>query len=144
MIKSYNKITLNDLQSDNDIEVEINWREDDPATNECKVLKFHLANSKFAYIKREEFIALALALGSREEKRNLIPTRETRTRWYETTLGVKAAKDIQKGQMIIFNVKIPLPDEREVVWGKTERLPNEVSKKLPEGLVVPKTGLIIK
>ena len=144
MIKSHNKVKLTDIQSGNHLEAEINWKEDDPLTNEGKVLKFKLPGGKYAYIKREEIVALAMVLGKREEVRNLIPQKFTKTRWYETDLMIKATKDVQKGEQIIFHVAIPLPDEREVGWGQTEQLPNKVANKLPSGIEIPKGGLKIK
>ena len=142
MIKEHNQATLKDVQGNNDLVVEMNWNPKDPLTNEAKILRVKLPGSKHSYIKRDELHRLMLIIGTRPQKSQLIPELIRRSRWYETKLGVEASKDIRKGDMIIFDVKIPLPDEREVVWGRTERLPNNVTKRLPEGLVVPKTGFI--
>lgn len=125
MEKQYNKFRLED-QSGNlkDLIIEVNWNEKDPKTNECKVLKLTYPDGQQAYVKKEYLNSLLFVLGTAEEQKKMIPQTLTKVKWYETTVGVTATKDIRKGEKIVFPIKISLPAEREEVIGKVEKQSN--------------------
>ena len=59
---------------------------------------------------------MLFAIGNKEEQVKMIPQTIRRTKWYETVISVKAKKDIKKGEIITFPLKITLPTvEEEVV-----------------------------
>ena len=116
MIKTYEKFRIVDLAGKPAVEIEVNWELNNTEMNECKVLKFNYPDGTVSYVKRELLNQLLFAIGTPEEQRKLIPQKLTKVRWYETILGVKATKDIRKGEMINFPIKISLPPiEEEVI-----------------------------
>lgn len=96
--------------------VDVNW-EDNVKTNECKVLRFTFPDGTHAFVERQHLMEMMFAIGSYEEQKDLVPQKLTRSRWYETTVGVKATKDIRKGEMINFPIKLSLPDQTDEILG---------------------------
>ena len=138
MIENYEKFRISDLNKEKDFFIEVNYK-DDPETNQCKILKITFPNKDVAYIKRDELMAFLFAIGRPEDQRKMIPQRIRRTRWYETVIGVKATKDIRKGEMMNFPIKISLPDVSEEVIGeiKKDYIIEKKPKSLPN-LILPK------
>ena len=96
--------------------LEVNWKDDDPTTNESKVLKVTSPEGHESFIDREHFMSFLFAIGREEDQRDMMPQKISRVRWYETVLSVKATKDIRKGEAIVFPIKISLPaEEKEVI-----------------------------
>ena len=96
---------------------EINWNPSDEDTNNCKVVKFTFPDGKQSYVKKKNLIEILFAMGSPEEQVKMIPQKLIRTRWYETVVGVKAKRNIGKGEMINFPIKLSLPDREEEIIG---------------------------
>ena len=116
MIRHYEKLRIPDVNRKNSFEVEVNWNPRDKKTNECQYLRFTFPNGDKALVKRENFQAFLFAVGTPEQQRSLLAQSTKHVRWYETTVGVTAKKDIRKGEKIIFPIKITLPAfEQEAV-----------------------------
>ena len=138
MIEKYDKFRISDLNKEKDFFVEVNYK-DDPEINQCKILKITFPNKDVAYIKRDQLMAFLFAIGRPEDQRKMIPQTIRRTRWYETVIGVKATKDIRKGEMMNFPIKISLPDVSEEVISeiKKDYIIEKKPKSLPN-LILPK------
>ena len=121
MIRTYEKLRIPDVNRKNSFEVEVNWNPKDPKTNECKYLRFKFPNGDKALVKREYFQAFLFAVGTPEQQRSLIPQSTKHTRWYETTLGITAWKDVRKGEKLVCAVKISLPAFEDEAVGELAR-----------------------
>lgn len=106
MIKDHEKIRLPDENGKHDLFFEVNWDTENTKTNGCKVLKVTLPDGKEAFIKRDYFHAFLFAISREEEQRKMIPQILTKVHSKETMFGVKATKDIRKGEMINFSAKV--------------------------------------
>lgn len=117
MLEKFEKFKIIDINGrDTKMRIEVNWNSDDKKSNECKILKLTFPDGNKAFIKKELLFSLLFTIGSKEEQRKMIPQKLTKVRWYETILGVKATKDIRKGEMINFPIKISLPNiEEEII-----------------------------
>lgn len=118
MISDFQKFILPDANKKNNIKAEVNWNPTDVNSNECKIIKFILPNGKESYIKRDDLNEILFAIGKAEDQRRLIPQKLTHVKWYETVVGVKATKDIKKGEVINFPIKLSLPAGEEEVIGE--------------------------
>ena len=122
MLTTHEKLRLSDKNGKNDVFVSVNWKLDDPATNECKVIKFELPGGEEAYIAREHLLAFLFAISKEEDQREMIPQKLTKVRWYETVVKVKAKNDVRKGEELVFPIKLSLPaEEREVIGAVPQR-----------------------
>ncbi len=119
MIEGHEKFRLQDKDGKYDLFAEVNWK-DDPKIKECKVIKFEL-DGKTAYINRDNLLAMLFAIGRPEDQRKMIPQKQTKVKWYETVVGVKATKDIHKGETITFPLKISLPAEEKEIIGEVKK-----------------------
>lgn len=127
MIKGYEKLRIPDENKLQDIIVEVNWNLHDKESKDCRMLRVTLGG-KSATIKKEHFMAILFAIGNEEEQRKMIPTTTTRSRWYETIVSVKAKKNIEKGEDIIFPIKLSLPTIEEEVISEMKRELTEKGK----------------
>ena len=123
MLKEHEKFRVLDENKINNFFIEANWKGKDPRTNDCKVLRFTFPGGKEAYIKKEYLNAILFALGNEVEQRQLLPQKLSRVRWYETILGIRAEKDIHKGEMINVPVKLSIPSEEEQIIGELRASP---------------------
>ena len=121
MIEGHEKFKLHDKNGKHDVILEVNFRPDDPLTNECKVVKVRWKNGEEAIIDREHLHGFLFAIGRSEDQQKLIPQTLTRVKWYETTVSVKATKDIHKGENITFPIKITLPSVEEHAIAEVKR-----------------------
>jgi len=117
MIDTYEKFAIPDEKNGKEIIIEVNW-EDNPQTDQCKVLKLTLPKEKVVYVKKEFLNAMLFAVGNSEEQRKMIPQRVRHNRHYETVVSVQAKTDIRKGEKITFPIKISLPTYEEEVLGQ--------------------------
>ena len=108
MIRDYNKLRIPDENKTSDIIAEVNWNVYDKKTNDCKYVRITV-DGKTSVIKKEHLYAFLFTIGNEEEQRKMIPKVETRSRWYETTISVKAKHDIKRGEEITFPLKLTLP-----------------------------------
>ena len=129
MIKSNEKFRIFNTEEREIFKVEVNW-EDKELTNKCKVLRIIFPDGKVEYVKKEVLLGLLVSIGKSNEIEQIMPLKTRRMKWYETTLGVKATKDIKKGEMISFPVKLELPATEEELLG--------LKKRSASGLVIPK------
>lgn len=126
MITEYEKLQLVDAdERATGVTMEVNWKKD-PKISECKIIKMTQKDGTVSYIKREMLQAFLFAIGTAEDQKAMIPTQITRSKWYETVVGVKATKDIKKGEEIRFPLKLSLPDiHREAI----EEVKHDIKKK---------------
>ena len=109
MITTYEKFRLQDEDKKNDFFVEVNWKEDDENTNNCKILKVTHPNGDVSYLKKEYLNAILFVIGTESEQTKMIPQTLETVHWRKTVLGIKATKDIHKGEMINCPVEISFP-----------------------------------
>jgi len=118
-----------DKNGKNDVFFEVNWK-DKVDINNCQVVKVTLGE-KEAYIKRDELNAFLFAIGREEDQQKMIPQKLTKVRWYETVVGVKATKDIRKGEQINFPIKLSLPAvEKEIIGDVKKRQSNIIVPRI--------------
>jgi len=150
MIKDYDKFRIFDKDGKTLFYVEVNWK-DDPAINECKLLKMTPADNpdKHYFVQKEMLMGLLWVIGTNEEQRKMIPGTIKKTRLYESVIGIKAQKDIKKGEMINFPLRLTLPSiDEEIILdatkslGKSGKLGDKIreftKRTNKQGLVVPK------
>lgn len=106
MIEGYEKFRLSDEGKNNEFFVEVNWDEKNDKTNKCQILKFTFPDGTESFIRREYLNAMLFAISSEEDQRKMIPQTITKVRWHETVVGVKATKDIAKGEQVVFPIKL--------------------------------------
>ena len=114
MLVGFEKFRVADENKKNDFFVEVNFSRN-PKIDKCKVLRITFPGGEKAYIKKEHLMAILFAIGKEEEQRKMIPTRVQRVKWYETVVSVIAKKDIQRGERIVFPIKLSLPGPEEEV-----------------------------
>ena len=121
MITEHQKFRLPDLAGTRHLDAEVNWNEHDEDTNQCKVIRLTLPDGGKAYIKRDDLNHILFAIGDVETQRNLVPQRLTTVHWRDTVLGIKATKNIAKGEMMNFPIKISFPctNVRQVIGTNT-------------------------
>lgn len=120
MIKGYNKMRLPDENKTHELIVEVNWNPKDESSNECKKVRITLAG-KTIVVKKEHLHSILFAIGNEKEMRDLTPQVKRLARWYETTISVKAKKDIRAGEEIVFPIRLSLPTVEEEVIGTMEK-----------------------
>lgn len=104
MINGYEKLRIPDENKTQEVLLEVNWN----AKDECKFIRISLGD-KTAVIKKEHFLAFLFSIGNEDEQRKMIPQTQTKSRWYETVITVKAKKDIRAGEDLTFPIKLSLP-----------------------------------
>lgn len=109
MINDYEKFVLPDENKEKNVIVEVNWNLKDEKVKGCKVLRFTFPNGDAMLVKREYLNQILFAIGNPEDQRRMIPQNMETVHWRETVLGIKATKDIRKGEMINFPIKISFP-----------------------------------
>ena len=132
MLKEFYHLRLPDMNHKKDIEMEVNWNPADNTLNDCQVVKFIFPDKTEAYIKREDLNFFLFTIGKPEDQQKMIPQKLTKVKWYETVVGVKATKDIRKGENITFPIKISLPAE------EVDAIKSIKVDKSPSGLMIPK------
>lgn len=105
MLKTHEKFRLIDKNGKNDFFAEVNFRED-PLIQDCQVIKFTFPDGKEAFLDRKLFLEMCFAIGQPSEQRSMIPQIIKKVHTKETMFGVKATKDIKKGQMVNFSAKV--------------------------------------
>lgn len=108
MISEYTKFKIPDQANRNDLIAEVNW-ESDQKTAECKVIKLTLPSGDKLFVKREDLNEILFAIGSPSDQKSLIPQKVETVHWRKTILGIKARKDIHKGEMVNFPIEISFP-----------------------------------
>lgn len=126
-----------DKSKKNDFFAEVNWKQDDKATNECKVIKFTFPNGDECLVDRDHLNQMLFAIGTPEDQRKMIPQEIEMVHWRRTVLGIKATKDIHAGEMINFPIEISFPCTlaQEIVGEKHKGKVTHVS---PSKIIVPK------
>lgn len=115
MLKEHNILRVGPLT------FEVNWS-DAEDVRDCQMIKIGIPkDAKSFVIKKEELNAITFAMGNRQEQMKMIPQVETRSRHYETVLGITATKDIKKGEKIVVPVSISLPTFEEEVIAEAKR-----------------------
>ena len=118
MLKTHEKFRFVDENKDNEFYAEVNWNPKDKDSNECKLIKFTFPDGKISVIRRDVLNSVLFAIGTEEDQRKMIPQKLTEVRWYESVLSVRAKKDIQKGELVTFPIKLSIPPiEQEVISG---------------------------
>ena len=133
MLKEYEKFHLIDVnEASTNIFLEVNWNSKDELTNDCKVLRLTLPDGKQYFISRKILLEILFAIGKPEDQQKMIPQTLETVHHYKTVLGIKATKQIGKGEMINFPIELSVPCSalRQDVIGK---LPKEYSKGVGNG-----------
>lgn len=109
MLKKHEKFRFLDEAQKNNFFVEVNFREDDKETNDCKVFKFTFPDGSESFVERKQLLEMLFACGKPEEQQEMIPQTLETLHHYKTTLGIKANKDINRGEMINFPIELSIP-----------------------------------
>ena len=88
---------------------EVNWNPENELTNNCQVFKFTLPNDEVFYVERKHLLEILFACGKSEDQQKMIPQTLETIHHYKTILGIKATKDIGKGEMMNFPVELSVP-----------------------------------
>ena len=105
MLDTYEKFVMIDKAKKNDFFAEVNYDgESNPDSGKCKTIRFTFPDGREAFVERDHITQMIFAIGKPEDQRKLIPQKITRVHHYKSTVGVKATKDIAKGEMINFPV----------------------------------------
>lgn len=96
-----------------------------------------LPDGKEYFIEKEILLGILWVIGNREEQQKMVPQKLTRVKWYETVLGIKATKDIHKGEMINVPIKLTLPAEESDIISEIRR-PSGSSDLIVPGKVIHK------
>lgn len=100
---------------------EVNWSNDEEV-KDCQLIRIHVdENARDFTIKKQELNAILFTLGTSDEQMKMIPQVETRSRHYETVVGVKTDRDIAKGEEVIFPISIALPSFEEEIIAEAKR-----------------------
>lgn len=92
-------------------------------------LKFRIGEEE-AIFSLGDIRTILFALSDTKAQRDMLPIQMVTQRKYQTVLGIKADRDIKKGEMINFKVDIPLPPiEKEIA--------QEAARQLRQGLIRP-------
>lgn len=127
MLTTHEKFRMIDENKQNEFFVEVNRNPKDPKSNECKLVIFTHPDGTETTVKREHLISMLFTFGTEDQQRNMIPQRITEQTFYKTVLGIKATKDIAKGEMINVPVQIPLPTREHDVIGSIKSIKNKYS-----------------
>lgn len=80
-------------------------------------------NDEKAVIALGDIRSIIFALSNPKQQRDMLPLQMVTQRNYKTLLGLKAERDIKKGEMINFQVDIPLPPiEKEIAQEAARQL----------------------
>lgn len=121
MLRSYEKFRLSDENKRNEFFIEVNRNPKDEKSNECQLITFVHPDGSETTIKREYIMSMIFAMGTEEQQQKLIPQKISQVRFLKTTLGIKATKDIAKGEMINIPVDLKLPSIEEEVIGSIKQ-----------------------
>ena len=92
-------------------------------------LRFRIGDEE-AIFSLGDIRTILFALSDNKAQRDMLPIQMVTQRKYQTVLGVKADRDIKKGEMVKFKVDIPLPPiEKEIA--------QEAARQLRQGLIRP-------
>ena len=133
---SHNIATLEDKNGRNNIEVEVNKKEEFQDDVEFKV-KDNMGEWIKSRISIKDLYGLIFVLVGHEEQQEMMPVRRTEVRYYERQHRIKCKRDMKKGEEIIANCKISVP--LVVEEGLRGLLKKRQTKS---GILVPKKGSI--
>ncbi len=125
MLKEHNILRLGPLT------FEVNWSDAEDVRNCQRIRIAFEKDAKPFVIKKEELNALTFAMGNRQEQMKMIPQVETRSRHYETVLGITATKDIKKGEKIVVPVSLALPTFEEEIIAEAKRSLTKTASGVP-------------
>ena len=109
MLTEHDKFKLIDKSGKNDFFTEVNWNPEDENTNKCQIFKFTFPDGKTAFVERKHLLEIFFACGKPEDQQKMIPQTLETIHHYKTVLGIKATKDVGKGEMINFPVELSVP-----------------------------------
>jgi len=110
MLKKHDKFNIIDVNSrPTGMFWEVNWNPKQKETNESKVVKMTFPDGKEHFVPTKILLEILFALGKPEDQRKMIPQTLETVHHYSTTLGIKATKEIAKGEMINFPIELSVP-----------------------------------
>ena len=109
MLTENHVFTPDDRASQHKFTFEVNWNPYDQDTNESKIVRLGCECGNKAYIRREDLLQFMYAIGTVENKKKMIPQTITRVHEQDMFVGIKATKDIRKGEDVNFKFKISIP-----------------------------------
>jgi hypothetical protein len=107
MIDEPKTIVLPDVSGkSNHIPVQLNWND---RVKGCKYLKFILPNGETAIIDKDHWRTIAFFIANEEEQQKMMDRRVVTVKHIIQHLGVKATKDIFKGENINITLDTAIP-----------------------------------
>ncbi len=117
MLTNHQAFRFADKGSGKEFSAEVNWNGND----NCAKVRFNFPNGDKVVVDRNGLNAMLFAMGNRDEQMKMIPQVETRSRHYDTVLGITAKADIKKGEKIVVPVSIALPTFEEEVIAEAKK-----------------------
>ena len=128
MIQEHSKYNFPDLAKQNDLSFEVNYLDQDEVKN-CQIIKW-ICGDKHGFIERKYLYEFLWAIGKRTDQQKMIPQKVRKTRYIEKFVGVKTTKDIRKGEMLNFKIKLEVPLSEEEIYGEIQRSKSKIIKPL--------------
>ena len=110
MLKEHEKFNIIDAESrPTGMFWDVNWEPDNKLTNDCKVVRMTMPDGTKHFVSTKILLEVLFACGTPSDQQKLIPQTLETIHHYKTTLGIKATKDISKGEMINFPIELSVP-----------------------------------
>lgn len=107
MIDEPRTIVLPDVSGkSNHIPVQLNWND---KVKGCKYLKFILPNGETAIVDKEHFRTIMFFIANEEEQMKMMERRMVTVKHITRKIGIKATKDIAKGENIDITLTTAIP-----------------------------------
>lgn len=109
MLVEHEKFRLLDEDGKNTFYAEVNWEPGNKENNQCKIIKFTFPDGSVSYLQRKYLLEVLFAIGKPEDQQKMVPQTLETIHHYKTVLGIKATKDISKGETINFPIELSVP-----------------------------------
>lgn len=109
MLTGHHQFVPDDLGGKNEFIFEVNWNPEDKKSNESKVVKITCPDGKASFVKRDDLLQFFYTIGTTEDKKKMIPQTISKIHVQDMFVGIKATKDIRKGEDINVKFKINIP-----------------------------------
>ena len=117
MLKDWAKYTFPDKAKKNDLVFEVNYS---PTETHLETIRWRCGN-KIGFIERKHLFEFLWVIGKSKEQQKMIPQTVRKTRYIEKLIGLKAARDIKKGEMLNFRINLDVPLSEEELYSEIQR-----------------------
>lgn len=117
MLKDFARYIFPDKAGGNNLTFEVNYS---PEDKDMAMIRWKCGD-KTGFIERKHLFEFLWVIGKPEEQRKMIPQKLRKTRYIQKTIGIKATKDIRKGEMINCTINLDIPLSEEEIVGEIQR-----------------------